>query len=273
MVNNNFTEEQIREAAKNSKSIAEMCRHLNMIAAGGNYGSLKRRIVRYDIDISHFTGSGWNKGLYSDNPNSKGAWKRKLIRERGHQCEKCKNTTWFELSITLELEHIDGDNSNNIEENLLLLCPNCHAQTKTWRRAKKVFVPQNPPKDNPNLICPTCQKTKSVNAKNCLECLRDKQRDTPKAPRKQTKAVKFCSCGEVISSQAQQCTKCAHVKQQRIEWPSVDDLVTRLRDNKESYTSVSKSLGVSDNSVRKYLRKHGIDPKTFQPLDKDAGDQ
>lgn len=266
MANNNFTEEQIRKAAKNSKSIAEMCRQLNMIAAGGNYSSIKRRIIRYNIDTSHFTGSAWNKGNYSDNPNSKGAWKKKLIRERGHKCEKCKNTTWLELPITLELEHIDGDNSNNTEDNLLLLCPNCHAQTKTWRRAKKAFVPQNPPKENLALICPICKNSKSAKARICMPCLRDKQRNTPTARRKQMRTSGFCSCGEVISSQASQCVKCAHVKQQRIDWPPVDDLIARLRDKKESYTAVAKSLGVSDNSVRKYLKKNNIDPKTFKLL-------
>lgn len=84
-----------------------------------------------------------------------------------------------------------------------------------------------------------------------------------------TDVTNFCSCGEIISSQAKQCVKCAHVKQQRTNWPSVDDLIVRLRDNKESYTSVAKTLGVSDNSVRKHLQRNNIDPKTFKPLDKE----
>lgn len=227
MPNNNWTEDQIREAARNSYSIADMCRYLGMVPAGGNYGSIKRRISRYEIDVTHFTGQSWKKGNYSDSPNSKSAIKKKLIRERGHQCEKCKNTEWLALPIALELEHIDGDNSNNIDDNLLLLCPNCHAQTGTWRRPKAPFVPKNP------------------------------------SPPKRTKT---CECGAEITPQAKQCTQCAHVKQQRIEWPPVEELLTRLRDNRESYSALSRSLGVSDNSIRKYLRKNNVDPKTFKPL-------
>lgn len=268
MPNNNFTEEQIREAAKNSKSIAEMCRQLNMIAAGGNYGSIKRRIIRYNIDTSHFTGKGWNKDNFADTPNHKIAIKKKLIRERGHQCEKCKNTTWLELPITLELEHIDGDNANNVEENLLLLCPNCHAQTKTWRRAKSIFIPQN---QNVNTICPICTEKKHHGAKTCTDCASNRKNyPSLSNAKKPTPSVNLCSCGEVISPSAKQCTKCAHIKQQRIEWPPVDELLVRLRDNRESYTSVRKSLGVSDNSVRKYLRKNNINPKTFLPLDAES---
>jgi hypothetical protein len=70
-----------------------------------------------------------------------------------------------------------------------------------------------------------------------------------------------------MARQAKQCTKCAHIKQQRISWPTPENLVDRLRDKKESYVSVAKSLGVSDKSVRKYLLRNGIDPKTFLPLD------
>ncbi len=36
----------------------------------------------------------------------------------------------------MELDHIDGDNKNNLKENLRLLCPNCHAKTPTWRKRK-----------------------------------------------------------------------------------------------------------------------------------------
>jgi hypothetical protein len=251
MTNKNLTEDRIREAARDAKSIAEMCRILDLIAAGGNYGSVKRRLVRYDIDTSHFTGRGWNKNNYSDKPNNKISIKKKLIRERGHQCEKCENSTWLELPITLELEHIDGNNTNNEEDNLLLLCPNCHAQTVTWRRMKISL------EGNPKLICPECDGPKASKSQTCSIC---------RHKRPKLIIEKFCVCGEVMDRRAKQCMKCAHIKQQRIEWPPVADLLTRLRDNKETYTSVRKSLGVSDKSVRKYLRRNNIDPKTFLPL-------
>lgn len=85
----------------------------------------------------------WNKGLSFPelikadfSLNGKGQHKKVLIHERGHKCEKCKNTHWLNTSITLELEHVDGNNKNNVKTNLMLLCPNCHSQTPTWRRAK-----------------------------------------------------------------------------------------------------------------------------------------
>jgi len=82
----------------------------------------------------------WNKGLSFPEAikadfslNGKGNHKRVLIHERGHKCEKCANTEWLNDPIALELEHTDGNNKNNVKTNLMLLCPNCHAQTSTYR--------------------------------------------------------------------------------------------------------------------------------------------
>jgi 5-methylcytosine-specific restriction endonuclease McrA len=37
----------------------------------------------------------------------------------------------------LELEHIDGDPTNHELDNLRLICPNCHAQTETYKNRNK----------------------------------------------------------------------------------------------------------------------------------------
>ncbi|MFW5895280.1 MAG: HNH endonuclease [archaeon] len=35
--------------------------------------------------------------------------------------------------MILEIEHIDGNAKNNREENLDLICPNCHSLTSTYK--------------------------------------------------------------------------------------------------------------------------------------------
>jgi hypothetical protein len=69
-------------------------------------------------------------------------WPRPMIWDRvfddqDGKCRNCKNSHWMGELITLELEHIDGDSSNNKRENVELLCPNCHSLTPTWRGRNK----------------------------------------------------------------------------------------------------------------------------------------
>ena len=61
--------------------------------------------------------------------------KLRLLQERGHRCERCKETMWMGQPIPIELDHIDGHPEHNEKENLRLICPNCHAQTPTYRGA------------------------------------------------------------------------------------------------------------------------------------------
>lgn len=53
------------------------------------------------------------------------------------KCECCGLSTWLGKNIPLELDHIDGNCYNHIIENLRILCPNCHAQTETYRGKNK----------------------------------------------------------------------------------------------------------------------------------------
>jgi len=66
-----------------------------------------------------------------------GSRKGRLLLKRGHICEGCSLTEWCDESIPLELDHIDGDPDNNVESNLRLLCPNCHAQQPTHKGRNK----------------------------------------------------------------------------------------------------------------------------------------
>lgn len=69
--------------------------------------------------------------------NSTCRWiKKYLINTNGEKCSKCG---WCEFTnnIPIELEHIDGDFTNNDINNLILLCPNCHSLTSTYKGANR----------------------------------------------------------------------------------------------------------------------------------------
>ncbi len=150
-----YTKEQLIEAIKTSTSYRQVLVKLGLASQGGNNATIKRNIAKYNLDISHFTGQAHNKGkttirvpttIYLNNLQPIGSYrlKNRLIKE-GYfikQCSSCSNTKWLNNPIPLELDHIDGNSSNNNLDNLRLLCPNCHAFTDTYRgknqeRAKK----------------------------------------------------------------------------------------------------------------------------------------
>lgn len=44
---------------------------------------------------------------------------------------------WNQKELVLQLDHIDGNPTNNLIDNLRVLCPNCHTQTDTYASKNK----------------------------------------------------------------------------------------------------------------------------------------
>jgi hypothetical protein len=147
-----YTKELIENICKNSNSYRQCLNKLGLKEAGGNYACIKKKIKKYNIDISHFHHQAWNKGKknesrkrkiedYLSNKYSIQSYKLKnrLINEKlfDRKCCKCSNDSWEGNAIPLELHHIDGNSSNNNLANLTILCPNCHALTGNYRAKNK----------------------------------------------------------------------------------------------------------------------------------------
>ena len=63
--------------------------------------------------------------------------RRFLAERRGYKCEVCGIDSWQNKKLTLHVDHVNGDPSNNHPTNLRLLCPNCHSQTEFLGQANK----------------------------------------------------------------------------------------------------------------------------------------
>jgi 5-methylcytosine-specific restriction endonuclease McrA len=63
--------------------------------------------------------------------------RRRVFEEQKHCCNSCGISEWVSKPISLELDHKDGNTSNNNRNNLEGLCPNCHSITDTWRGKNK----------------------------------------------------------------------------------------------------------------------------------------
>lgn len=149
-----YTDEQFIEAVKTSTSVRQVLSKIGVKEAGGNYKVAKDKIKRLNLDTSHFTGMGWLKGqthkhttkpieyyLTEDSYHQSYKLKLRLISDgiKIHKCECCGITKWMGKPTPIELDHINGNNRDNRLENLRLLCPNCHAQTDTYRGRNKTL--------------------------------------------------------------------------------------------------------------------------------------
>lgn len=64
--------------------------------------------------------------------------KKLLIKKFGDKCMS-PNCVWdySKIHVPTEIEHIDGNSQNNTSNNCILLCPNCHSLTPTFRNKNK----------------------------------------------------------------------------------------------------------------------------------------
>lgn len=56
--------------------------------------------------------------------------------------EKCTICGWNKRNVItnrvpLEVDHVDGDSENNCEDNLRLICPNCHSLSENFRNLNR----------------------------------------------------------------------------------------------------------------------------------------
>lgn len=125
---------------KGKKRVVRYCENCGkeLIETAKKYCSFKcQQEKRYKDYIKK-----WKKGEVngiSGNYDVSANVRKYLFEKNNCKCEKCG---WGEENpithkIPLQVHHIDGNCLNNKEENLQLLCPNCHSLTETFGKLNK----------------------------------------------------------------------------------------------------------------------------------------
>ena len=86
----------------------------------------------------------WKNGIFDGaigimTKNISGHLRRYVHEKFKNKCSRCGWNKKHPITkkVPLEIEHIDGNSENNKEENLTLLCPNCHALTPFFKNLNR----------------------------------------------------------------------------------------------------------------------------------------
>lgn len=162
-----FTPSELQQLLDESNGYSDVLKKVGMNPKGNNPQTLKKIIEEYNLDITKMNNNRkelFRKAAYEthkkttipiseiiiDNkhPNySSFKLLKRLVEEKYKQykCEICGINEWMGKSLSLQLHHLDGNRTNNLLENLIILCPNCHSQTDNFcgKNIKKIEYRKN----------------------------------------------------------------------------------------------------------------------------------
>lgn len=230
-----YTKEEFEQIVQQSHTIREVISKLGYTTCNGrNSDTIKKRIEKYNIDISHFTSTvnpikRNEENVFIENSTASQATLRRWYIKGEYTpyvCSICgQEPIWQGKELTLILDHINGKNKDDRLENLRWVCPNCNQQLDTTGHTK-------------------LHKERLDKVQKKYYCI---------------------DCGIEISSRAKRCRSCAD-KAKTISKDKM--LVTReeLKDliRTTPFVRIGEQFGVSDNAVRKWCDKYNLPRKVSE---------
>ena len=143
-----LNDDEFIDLVKSSLNISEVLFKLGYSTTGNSWGysQVKKRMLELNLSGIDFRGKSASltnlatkqvdpeKLLCKHSKHNRCVLRRYIITNKliPYKCSICGITEWQGKTLSLELDHINGENNDNRLENLRFLCPNCHSQTDTY---------------------------------------------------------------------------------------------------------------------------------------------
>jgi hypothetical protein len=167
--------------------------------------------------------------LTENSTYSRSSLKRRLFAEgfKQRRCELCGvGERWRGLPMALILDHVNGVADDNRLENLRIVCPNCAATLDT-------HCGRNKPRQ-----CPWCEAA-----------FRPAHRDQ--------------TCCSHACWKRSDAARADRPDRRKVARPPYERLLAELRES--SWVAVGRKYGVSDNTVRKWMRRYEAERDVQRP--------
>lgn len=146
-----YDKEMLSNIVKKSNTYTDILNSLGLVPRGRNFDTIKKYIILYELDITHFDARKKQKeALINYNRKNKKNIEEYLVKGSNIKSNALKlklykvgiltpicclcgqDDNWKGVKISLILDHIDGDHTNNDINNLRIVCPNCNAGLDTF---------------------------------------------------------------------------------------------------------------------------------------------
>lgn len=225
--------EALEKAIEGSVSLSDILNKLDLRVAGGNFAALKRWATVHDLKLPTYDWSNQpprravlpDSEVFVENSTfDRGSVKKRLLK-RGvpYQCARC------------------GNNGEWMGKKLSLQLEHINGVSNDNRLSNLCF------------LCPNCHSQ--------TDTFCGKMSEDQRLALKESRKLK-CACGSKISYKAKKCRKCQSESRLTVKYPEPSEVVSKLQET-GSWLATGRYFGIGDQTLRKYLVRNGIDPKSI----------